>query len=412
MARLELRSTLSLDGRQFFSTIKAAEQAGASLGASLKSQLASGFSVGAITAFTRAIINAADEIKDISEQLGISTDDVQKLQFAFNRTGLEASDFVSALTRMNRAVDDAVESGKGLDLFERMGLSRKQLQEVRGNSAAVVKLIADAFAEMDRASQRSAARDLFGKSGERFLEALSELRKNADRIPLVSKADLDNVEKLKNQLAEIKRLTEAAGIKTVSQSNPLGGVASFLRFVNPNALIGGALFNLKNTFRPVTQGNAAPFGSPQGTERRVTPFVPDDVFNRNQELLRAEAELQERIFNWQLKRKATGEQIAAIEARIAHHLDEAAASALNRVGREDAERSLAEAAKLTDLLVGMRSDSTYKPNLNALQRIGGAGGEQRSLADPLRVSNDKLEKIYRELQSIQRTIRENGDLLQ
>ena len=80
MAILSLIAKLGLDGSTFETGLKRAKSLTDKFRSSVGAQLGAAMSVAAVTAFAAKVVQTADAIGDLSEQLNISTDDVQRLQ--------------------------------------------------------------------------------------------------------------------------------------------------------------------------------------------------------------------------------------------------------------------------------------------------------------------------------------------
>ena len=74
MSDFRVQGRLGLDGAAFFSTLNRARGAVGSFGAAM----AGAFSVGAITAFSKSILDLAGNLNDVSEALGLNVEYLQK----------------------------------------------------------------------------------------------------------------------------------------------------------------------------------------------------------------------------------------------------------------------------------------------------------------------------------------------
>lgn len=183
-----LRVTLGLDSAAFergVSNVKreATGLAGVLQGIDRKiggfgAALAGGLAAGGLTAAVAQLRSAITTIGDIGDRaaaLGLTTDQIQKLQFAFASTGVASDEFNSAMDRFVNAVGDAQRGTGALkDIFDRFGVS---LTNARGEQKSVNELFAD-FAEVlknskDAQERMNIAQDVFGRGASKYLEALS-----------------------------------------------------------------------------------------------------------------------------------------------------------------------------------------------------------------------------------------------
>ena len=184
---LELKGRLSLDGQSFFNTLKRADAGVGALGINLKRYLAGGFVVGALTGFARSISQYINQLDDLQDQLGISAEQAQKFQAAFQRTGLGSDALASSLLKLSDATDDALAGGDKLEFFQKLGIDMAELATIGDDTGKVMERVAKAVANMDRAFARGALRELFGKrGGERIFEALVNIAGGGDRAQLTN----------------------------------------------------------------------------------------------------------------------------------------------------------------------------------------------------------------------------------
>ena len=143
-------------------------------GAALAGGLAAGGLATAVAQLRSAITTIGD-IGDRAAALGLTTDQIQKLQFAFASTGVASDEFNSAMDRFVNQVGDAQRGTGALkDIFDRFGVS---LTNARGEQKTVNELFAD-FAEVlknskDAQERMNIAQDVFGRGASKYLEALS-----------------------------------------------------------------------------------------------------------------------------------------------------------------------------------------------------------------------------------------------
>jgi hypothetical protein len=166
------------------------------------------------------IIDKADELVDTADAIGLTTDELQRLQVAIRKTGGEP---------------EAV--GKGMDFFNRqLGLARRGIGDVasmladaeialrdangewRDNHAVLQDVIAALAAIEDEEGRRAVAQELFGRAaGEAFanmaekgVAGIREIIAEAERMGEIVRADvLETNAALKDQTDEFRGWAKA-----------------------------------------------------------------------------------------------------------------------------------------------------------------------------------------------------------
>lgn len=127
---------------------------------------------------TVGVIKASDDLGDLAERLGASTEGLSRLQYTAGLVGADVGALSSSLSYLNRIIGDAEGGSKAAnEALARLGLSASQLagQDVARSFVTV----ADAISRMPSVSDRAAAAmDVFGRSGQQLLGMLS-LNKSA-----------------------------------------------------------------------------------------------------------------------------------------------------------------------------------------------------------------------------------------
>jgi hypothetical protein len=156
----------------------------------------------AIVAFTNHIADEAFEVGKLSEQLGLSTHDLQAWELGAKRVGVTTGDLSIAFRRL--ALDLAGGHGEGtktaIELFKRLGIDTKAsggaVAEAGANAAGgigamsgavkmahresktlgeILPQIAEKIKNLTNENEKVAiAQQLFGKSGERLLPILNQ----------------------------------------------------------------------------------------------------------------------------------------------------------------------------------------------------------------------------------------------
>ena len=164
----------------------AAKTAGAALAAAI--------SVGAISAWVKTSIDAADANRKFAQSAGLAVEEYTALQYAAKLAGVETGSLNSAMARLNRTVAEAAVGGNTqAAAFARLGISVKDSAGALKTGDQILSEIAERFQELPDGVQKSAiAMELFGRSGTQLIpllnggaEGLAELRKEAEALGVV-----------------------------------------------------------------------------------------------------------------------------------------------------------------------------------------------------------------------------------
>lgn len=122
MSDFKVQGRLGLDGSGFFSTLSQARGAVNSFGG----MLAGAFSVGAITAFSKGIVDLAGKLKDVSDALGINVEFLQRFVNSAKLSGGSIEDVQKFLGEANSARQAALDnpSGKEAGAFAKLGIGQ------------------------------------------------------------------------------------------------------------------------------------------------------------------------------------------------------------------------------------------------------------------------------------------------
>lgn len=130
------------------------------------------------------------ELGDLADQLGTTTEELTRLQYAADQTGSSGKALASGLDRMNQLIGQSLErgSGRAADAMEALGLSIDSVAQM--NPADQFDAIADAVSNIESPTQRAyVAQQLFGRSNVELVNTLTrgsqEIRRykgEADRL--------------------------------------------------------------------------------------------------------------------------------------------------------------------------------------------------------------------------------------
>ena len=147
--------------------------------------LAGAFAVDKVVDFTNSLLHQADAIGDTSEQIGVSTRQLQEWGYIAKLNGAEAEDYTAAVRRLGAQLAEA-STGKGsAQTFKRLGVSLKDARGELRPTGDVFEDVAVAISKLDNPTEQAGvAADLFGKQYARLLPMF---RRGADGLAVLRK---------------------------------------------------------------------------------------------------------------------------------------------------------------------------------------------------------------------------------
>lgn len=200
-------------------------------------QKAAGLALRAASSLATALPNAlgrfaevGDEIAKTATKLGVTTDSLQRLRFAAERSGVDAAKLGEAIKKLNTGMDEARTKGTGpfADGLKLVGVALEELEGLDPEDQ--VGVLADALNEIpDPAQRAAAAAKLFGEgAGSELAPLLAEgaegiiaLGDEAERLGLVlSRDSLAGAEALDDALGDLEKQMGIVGTRIASQLAP------------------------------------------------------------------------------------------------------------------------------------------------------------------------------------------------
>lgn len=177
-----------------------------------------GISVGAIAALVKQTIDAADNLRDMSQKSGVAVETLNGLGFAAGQAGGSLESVVDAAGKVNKSIVEAAGGNKDTtEAFNKLGISVRDSTGHLKTADVVIAEVADKFKNYaDGPAKTAIALRIFGKAG-------------ADLIPLLNdggEAMRENIEYAKKYSGITKELTDgsdnfndAMGKLSVQQKN-------------------------------------------------------------------------------------------------------------------------------------------------------------------------------------------------
>jgi hypothetical protein len=210
---------------------KQTEKQFAGIGNELTKRIAGAFAAGAVVSavgnFISSVRQSVDEIKDLSDQLELSTDDVQRLQKAANDAGVKFGVITTALQKIEAKKAEALSGDpKAAGLFAALGANP-------GDSA--LSILQRATEESSKSTEKNAAAfELLGKKATILRNIFTELQKQGP-IKLISEDQIQKIDEVNAGLEEAARYSKAAATPAIESG--LRFLGAFATMANPSKMM-------------------------------------------------------------------------------------------------------------------------------------------------------------------------------
>lgn len=150
-------------------------------------------------ALAKSALNAADEMGDTAQKVGLTTESMSELAYAAKMNGAPLEQLKSGLLKLNQSMVAAQDdTTKQAAAFKYLGVNVKDASGKLKSSDAVFKEIAQAVSQLpDGVNKSAVAMDIFGKSGAELIpmlnsgqEGLKGLAEEAAKLGVVFSQDL------------------------------------------------------------------------------------------------------------------------------------------------------------------------------------------------------------------------------
>ena len=209
---------------------------------------------GALTAIGGMVVKAgqqADEWLELSQQIGLSTDAIQKFEYASDRVDVDMSTLVGAITKMKGKLDESS------DIWDRLGVKVKDSKDQYRDIESIFFDVVRAIGQIENETERdTVAMELFGRKANELAgilddggRKLRELGNEAESMGLiVSEDDLERLGYMNDMFDAMKAQIKAALVQAAipamealmplitKLSNAIKVVAQVLANLNPNVL--------------------------------------------------------------------------------------------------------------------------------------------------------------------------------
>jgi hypothetical protein len=134
-----------------------------------QSSLFSGLTVAGIAAFTKSVIDQADELAKLSERTGRTVESLSELKLAYELGGGSQDQFNTGLREFNKSLVDAQNSTtRQSKLFKALGV------DINAGPTEALRQFADAFAKLPEEVRASAASEVFKKGADGWIPVLAK----------------------------------------------------------------------------------------------------------------------------------------------------------------------------------------------------------------------------------------------
>jgi hypothetical protein len=133
-----------------------------------------------ITAFLKDVSNLVGKLSDLSDQLNIDTEDLQKFESLFQKSGNTLDDVAKVFSKLQKSSIDAAEGNKNLnDAFVKLGINAEAFNKL--NPTQQVERFSKALVTIENPAERAAiAQQLLGETSRKTLAAFTELGQSGD----------------------------------------------------------------------------------------------------------------------------------------------------------------------------------------------------------------------------------------
>lgn len=212
--------------------------------------LVSALSIGLLTTVIKNSLDFAGSLGEVSQQLGVSTRDLQNFRAVAGQVGVSQEELEKGLGKLTITLGQVAAGAKApTKALEAIGISAKDLAGL--DTGAAFRKIADGLAKVSDRSQRAAVEvALFGRAGAKLdtmlsggSAAINELaRANEELGGVLSDEQIQNADKTADKLAQLQMVlkTQIAGAVANNADAILGLANALVTLINTLSAAGAA----------------------------------------------------------------------------------------------------------------------------------------------------------------------------
>jgi len=186
--------------------------------------LGAGLSAAGVVAFAKGAIDAADNMRDLSQKTGVSVENLSRFQQAAEKSGTTIEGVGNAMVKLSRGMAAAAETGKGpaAEALQTLGISAVDAAGKLRSTDQVMLEVSDRFQQMPDGAQKAAlAVQLFGKAGADMIPMLNEGRQAIEGLAATMSTEFANkADAYNDSLAATKAVFGQIGMEIANQLLP------------------------------------------------------------------------------------------------------------------------------------------------------------------------------------------------
>ena len=186
--------------------------------------LGAGLSAAGVVAFAKGAIDAADNMRDLSQKTGVSVENLSRFQQAAQMAGTDVEAVGKGLVKLGRNMVEAATTGKGpaAEALNYLGISAVDAAGKLKSTDQVMLEVADKFQQMpDGARKAQLAIDLLGKSGADLVPMLNGGRQAIESLAATMSTEFTNkADAYNDSLAATKAVFGQIGMEIANQLLP------------------------------------------------------------------------------------------------------------------------------------------------------------------------------------------------
>lgn len=162
---------VNIDDKDVHAFMGVLDKAKASMGG-----LAKALTGGAFVLFAKSAIEAGDEVGDLAEKLGVSTDELQAFEFIMQRATGSSEGYDKAIFFLTKSIGEAAtKGGEASAAFSALGISVKDQNGNVGQALDILPALADEIRKAGSHAEKTAlAQKFFGKASKDIIPLMDQ----------------------------------------------------------------------------------------------------------------------------------------------------------------------------------------------------------------------------------------------